>query len=151
MIELRLPFPPSVNTYKVPHPKVRGVYFLTKRAKQFREEVVYMTRDAHRFGDAAIILDIVLHPPDRRRRDADNYNKCIWDALQHARVFDDDCQVESYRVTKGIPIKGGLVIVKIWERSNVEAETQSNGQIDFTQEGISRRGNREGDNNKTPF
>ena len=119
VLELRLPWPPSSNDFKIPHPKHRGMYFLTKRAKQFRDDVGWLCAGARRFGTAEVEIDVVLHPPDRRARDADNFGtKALFDALQAARIFEDDVQVHSYRVTKGSVAKGGLLLVKIWEKKS---------------------------------
>lgn len=146
MIELRLPWPPSVNDYWgsfVP-PGTRTVRrFLTEKAKKFREDVGWLVIQAGRprfAADAEILLDITLHPPTRQRRDADNFNKGVWDALEHAEVFADDAQVQSYRVTKGAVVSGGAVIVKIWQREVMNAESQGSGETQslFAAEAISR-------------
>ena len=121
-LELHLPWGPSANDFKIPHPKVRGLYFLTKRAKQFRLDVQKLCIGARRFGaEAEILLDITLHPPDKRKRDADNFaGKALFDALQAAEIFADDSQIESYRVTKSTVVKGGLVVVKVSQRENIK-------------------------------
>ena len=44
-------------------------------------------------------------PPDRRRRDLDNLYKCLFDALGHAGVYEDDSQIdmqETYRLPVGV-------------------------------------------------
>ncbi len=110
---LTLPWPPSVNDFKIPHPKVRGMYFLTKRAKKFREDVQWLCVGVARFGTAEIAVEIDLHPPDVRKRDVDNWNKAVFDALQAAGVYDNDSQIQEYTVRKGAPSKGGAVVVKI--------------------------------------
>lgn len=119
---LRLPWPPSSNDFKIPHPKVRGLYFLTKRAKQFRLDVQTLCLGARRFGATAeILLDITLHPPDKRKRDADNFaGKALFDALQAAEIFADDSQIQSFRVSKAEVVKGGLIIVKVSQRENIK-------------------------------
>jgi crossover junction endodeoxyribonuclease RusA len=33
-------------------------------------------------------------PPDRRRRDLDNIQKPVLDALEHAAVYEDDSQID---------------------------------------------------------
>jgi hypothetical protein len=38
-------------------------------------------------------LDVLLFPPDHRRRDLDNPLKAILDALEHAGLYADDAQV----------------------------------------------------------
>lgn len=39
---------------------------------------------------APAAVEITLFPPDMRRRDTDNYNKALFDALTHAGVWEDD-------------------------------------------------------------
>jgi crossover junction endodeoxyribonuclease RusA len=119
VLTLCLPWPPSINDFKVPNRKVPGLYYLTRRAKQFREDVGWLCAGAYRFSaDAEILIDVMLHPPDVRRRDVDNWQKSIFDALVHAQIFKDDCQIQSFRVTKAAVRSGGAVIVKIWERKH---------------------------------
>lgn len=118
-----LPWPPSVNQFKTPVPRKRGKYFLSDRAKQFRAAVCLLALDRKvaKFGSATVILDIFLRPPiNVGRYDADNFLKAIFDALQHAGVYDDDAQVASFRVSKDSPTKHGEVEVHIWERGSVQ-------------------------------
>jgi hypothetical protein len=61
---------------------------------------------------------VELFPPDRRKRDADNFHKCLSDALQHAGVFHDDSQVVRLEIWKRDPVKGGKAVVRIRERSS---------------------------------
>lgn len=123
VLTLHLPWCPSVNAYwraaALKDGSGRTYVYTTHEAKQYREDVGWLCVGAHKFGTSAeILLDITLHPPDSRRRDADNFNKCVWDALVAAEIFHDDCQVQSYRVSKGAVVSGGQIVVKIWERSN---------------------------------
>lgn len=128
-VQLTLPWPPSVNAYW--RARVAGklaIVYTTHEAKDYRENVLAVV--LRHFGGLPapfkgdVLLDIVLHPPDARRRDADNFNKCVWDALKHAGVYRDDSQVCSYRVTKGDVVRGGAVIINIWERESAQAEVQ---------------------------
>lgn len=113
-LELRLPFGPSINNFKVPVRNRPGVYYLTPRAQRFRADVGWLCAGAPSFGAAEIEIDTVLHPPDARPRDADNFgSKALWDALQAAGIFDNDAQVQRFTVTKGEVVRGGLVIVKV--------------------------------------
>ena len=62
-------------------------------------------------GPLAVRLE--LFPPDRRRRDCDNAQKPILDALQQAGAFVDDSQIVWLLTVKSAPISGGKVIVQI--------------------------------------
>ena len=109
MIELSLPYPPSVNNYWGFSGSRR---FLTKTANDFKL-IVNLASKRARFGADKVGIEVVLHAPDRRRRDIDNVLKPLLDALQAAGVFDDDSQVDQLMVSRGAVIKGGSCVVKI--------------------------------------
>ena len=112
-VQFVLPWPPSVNDYWRVRPNSKGVFYLTKRANQFRDDVWALCIGCPKFGDSPIELAIRLYPPTLQRRDADNFQKAIWDALENAKVFDDDCQVQRFTVEKCRVIKGGCVVVQV--------------------------------------
>lgn len=60
-----------------------------------------------------LIVDVVVHPPDRRRRDIDNVQKALLDALQHAGAYSDDSQIIRLSIERGRPVDGGKTIVQI--------------------------------------
>jgi crossover junction endodeoxyribonuclease RusA len=60
-----------------------------------------------------ISLEVYAHPPDRRRRDIDNILKCLCDGLQHAGVYEDDCQIDEIHISRAKSL-GGTVIVDMW-------------------------------------
>ncbi|MCP6623570.1 RusA family crossover junction endodeoxyribonuclease, partial [Klebsiella pneumoniae] len=58
-------------------------------------------------------VHIVLYPPDQRRRDIDNYNKALFDALTLTGVWEDDSQVKRMLVEWGNIVKKGKVEITI--------------------------------------
>ena len=89
--EFDLPYPPSINHY---FSYYQGRPVLSKDARTYRHQVRRIAIDAGikpLMGLIAVRIDI--WPPDNRRRDCDNSQKSILDALQHAGVFWDDSQV----------------------------------------------------------
>jgi hypothetical protein len=63
-----------------------------------------------------LVLEIDLHPPDRRKRDADNALKSLFDSLEHGRAYRDDAQIVEFSVRKRDPAPGGKVLVRIAQR-----------------------------------
>lgn len=58
-------------------------------------------------------VEITLYPPDARRRDIDNYNKALFDALTHAGVWEDDSQIKRMLVEWGPIVPKGKVEITI--------------------------------------
>lgn len=115
MVTLELPHPPSINHY---FSYSHGRPVLTKQARLFRSQVRQITRASQLkplLGPIAIRIEI--HPPDERRRDCDNSQKSILDALQHAGAFWDDSQVVWLLTVKGNPQADGKAIVQLSEHS----------------------------------
>lgn len=111
MTTLELPYPPSVNHYlRI----FRGRMVLSKEARIYRQLVRQCVRSAGMqvaMGPLAVRLD--LSPPDRRRRDCDNAQKPVLDALQQAGAFVDDSQIVWLLTTKGEIVPGGKAVVHI--------------------------------------
>ena len=109
MIRVSLPYPPSVNHYIGSRGNRR---FVKKAGVQFRNDVEKICAGLPKqTGELAVFVE--AYPPDRRRRDIDNIQKCLLDALQHAGCYDDDCQIRTLHVTKCEPLKGGKVDVVV--------------------------------------
>ena len=118
MIRLELTWPPSTNrTWR----HARGRTYLPKEVKLFRASVysIVLAEKARcqlvglpLCGDLEAI--ITLHPPDKRRRDEDNFaGKALFDALTLAGVWGDDSQIRRKIVEWGGIIKDGKVVVEI--------------------------------------
>lgn len=110
-----LPWPPSVNHYWGTRGKVR---FIGAAGKAFRQATVvawYATR-AQGFGNARLKVAVEAYPPDRRKRDLDNVLKAAFDALSHARAYEDDSQIDWLSVERKEVRKESGLLVTIQER-----------------------------------
>lgn len=113
MIRLELPWPPSVNHY---YRRVGNATLISKEGRRYRRRVqgeVLLAGSPSIEGRLAVT--IVASPPDKRQRDLDNLQKALLDALQHARVYRDDCQIDRITIERGSVIGGGGVRVEIAE------------------------------------
>ncbi len=117
--QIRLPWPPSVNAYKMP---IRCGSFikmaLTKQARRYYDEVEEAIR--LQFGTAPLVpyrgpvrVEIELRAPDRRTRDIQNHDKSLLDALTHCGVWTDDSLIDELVLRRGQQISGGRAIVLI--------------------------------------
>jgi Holliday junction resolvase RusA-like endonuclease len=130
MLELEIPYPPSLNHYK----KVGGTYW-TKNGKKFQARVntsatinfykevwvkIVALKHARRMemplpATISLQLCVDLYAPDKRRRDADNILKVLCDSLVKGGLIEDDSQITRLVVEKKGIIVGGKVIVRIEE------------------------------------
>ena len=115
-MKLTLPYPPSTN-HGAYWGQVGHRRYLTPRALKFRNDVLIECISKYGIADyfdkpVSMIVD--LYPPDRRKRDADNGIKALWDALQHAGALADDSLVKAYTVTMRDIVKGGQCVVQIY-------------------------------------
>lgn len=111
-MKLNLPFPPSVNTYwRAPNKgTLAGRHLISAAGRQFRSNaaaaVVEQLRRLPKPITGELSVNEVLFPPNRARRDLDNYLKALFDALTHSHVWEDDSQIKHMEVTWG-PVKSG--------------------------------------------
>jgi len=92
---------------------------ISERGREYREDVVAITARAGllNFGiEGAVSVGMVLHPPDRRKRDEDNYTKPTYDAITHAGVWLDDSQVKHSERWMAEICKGGLLVLQIRQK-----------------------------------
>jgi Holliday junction resolvase RusA-like endonuclease len=111
MIEFELPYPPSINHY---WRRVGFRTLISREGRRFRERVIAileLRRTEPLTGPLAV--DVEIYPPDNRRRDIDNIQKALLDALQHGGAYLDDSQVVRLAIEKREPIDGGKTIVRI--------------------------------------
>lgn len=111
MITIELPYPPSVNHY---WRRVGTRTLISRGGRAFRQAVcAILAAQGVRplAGPLEVLID--LYPPDRRRRDADNTQKALLDALQHGGAYLDDSQIIHLDTWKRDPVPGGKTIVQI--------------------------------------
>lgn len=116
MIEIVLPFPPTVNHYwKHRHTKTRTITYITEAGKKFRRDAILLIKKqrANKHYDVRMRAIIELYPPDKRKRDLDNYNKGVLDALTHAGVIVDDSIIDELIIKRCKKVDGGETVVKL--------------------------------------
>ena len=113
-ITLTLPWPPSTN--KTWRRAGRHMHLAT-RATTYRLAVHSLVLGAKLPGlplTGPLEVSVTLCPPDRRRRDEDNFaGKALFDALTKAGVWLDDSQIRRKVVEWGDVARGGCVAVEI--------------------------------------
>ena len=110
-LALTLFFSPSLNHYW----RFVGSRVLISRQGRAYRETVRMILAAQRIEPLLGILamEAEFYPPDRRRRDLDNLQKSLWDALQHAGAYQDDSQIYDFHAWKKDPVAGGQVTIQL--------------------------------------
>ena len=111
-ITLTLPWPPSVNHY---YRHVGPRVLISREGRAYREKVAAIVREIGvNMFVCPVEVEIELHPPDRRLRDADNSLKCTLDSLTGAGVYEDDSLIQKITVTKCSPMPpNGMAIIRI--------------------------------------
>ncbi len=111
MIELELPFPPSVNHY---YRRVGPRTLISREGRRFRERVCALLAAARiPTLEGPVCVEIDVYPPDRKRRDIDNLAKGLLDALEHGGAYRDDSQIVRLSIEKQECVSGGRTLVRI--------------------------------------
>ena len=117
MIELELPWPPSINHY---YRYLNRRVVISGKGRDFRNDVFDIIAEMDiKPITGPVGISIQIAPPDKRRRDIDNIQKPLLDALEHAeKVFENDSQIVSLMIKKKKPEPpNGRVAVQVWEVS----------------------------------
>lgn len=112
--EFELPWPPSVNGgYRG---VFRGRILLSKKGREYKEkarnEIKSIGLENEKLSER-LSVSIELFPPDKRRRDVDNYTKAAFDAITESGFWIDDEQVDVLTIKKCEKVKGGKLVVKV--------------------------------------
>jgi crossover junction endodeoxyribonuclease RusA len=111
VIELELPYPPSVNHL---YRRVGVRTLISREGRRYRNEVCSLLAAAKvPMFKGPVRLEIEIYPPDRRRRDVDNTQKALLDALEHGGLYRDDGQITKLEIERREPVPGGKAIVRI--------------------------------------
>lgn len=108
MITLELPFPPSINKY---YKSWRGRVVLGAEGRSYKQVVGGICLEQRcKPLRGNLYAGIQFFPPDRRRRDLDNFLKCLLDALE-GFCYEDDYQISYLKILRGPVRKQGKVKV----------------------------------------
>lgn len=114
-VTLTLPWPPSVNHLYYTHGRTRH---LSKegRAYHLNVQAAVLEQNVGSFiGGVRLGYELLVFPPDKRKRDLSNVIKAVEDALTKAGIWPDDSQVDRIAVHRREPVKGGRTEITITE------------------------------------
>lgn len=113
MLEVELPYPPSINHY---WRRVGPKTLISREGRGFRARVVAILAAMDlKPLTGELVVEVDVSPPDQRRRDIDNVQKALLDALQHGGAYTDDSQIVRLVITRCEPVEGGKTVVRIQE------------------------------------
>lgn len=115
MINVKLSWPPTVNTYY--GNAKNGRKYLTARGRKYKANAVadLHGQEAPTGIEGRLEVNIDAYPPDRRKRDIDNILKPLLDCLTDYGLWIDDAQIDVLRVRRLAVDKPGFVRVHISE------------------------------------
>ena len=117
VLQLELPYPPTGNRL---WRRFRGRQVLSPEARQYQEQVAGLWWELRireglpGIGPQPCRLEMLVHPPDNRRRDLDNIPKPVIDSLKKAGIMEDDAQVKELSLSWGPPEPNGKIQVAIF-------------------------------------
>jgi len=117
-----MPWPPSVNRYW--RSIGRGRVIISKQGRDYIKTITDLIHimKLKTTGEKLTVI-IEAYPPDWRRRDLDNIKKALFDSLQKAGVYNDDCQIDCDLTTRMPPVADGRVVLGLYADSNIRSIT----------------------------
>lgn len=119
MLQFNLPYPPTVNNY---YKKWNNQIVISPAGRAYRKLInqtlwLCIAREGKWDGEAMqgdLMVEIIIYPPDKRKRDIDNIKKALFDALQHAGLFKDDYQIcDDHTIRIDKVVENGLIDFRI--------------------------------------
>ncbi len=92
---------------------VRSASLLSEDGRKYRERVIAIVGEVETKLRGPLRFEATYNPPDERKRDLDNLQKAIWDAMKHAGVYPDDSQFREMSVKFGPVVKDGRAVIKV--------------------------------------
>lgn len=114
---LKLPFPPSVNTYwRNIVIKGRPRTLISEAGRKYKQAVadIVLTQKRARWLEGRLAVYILLKMPDRRTRDIDNFLKGLLDSCTCAGIWHDDSQIDLMTVERGEVEAPGAALVEVY-------------------------------------
>lgn len=114
-VTFTLPWPPSVNAaYRsvTIHGSHRMLLSKVGRAYKIAAAQSLMVQRVPRFGAARVSVEVMVYPPDKRKRDLGNLDKLAIDALM-PQVIDDDSQIDRMLWERMGVVPGGRLDVTV--------------------------------------
>lgn len=114
VLNFDIPYPPSINHYYL---RTSSGVMIGAKGKTYRRDIGFILhRHRETFTpDKRLMLTMHVFPPDKRRRDIDNILKCAIDSLQHARIFEDDNQIDMLIIVRKEVVRDGKLSVWLSE------------------------------------
>ena len=129
IFEKVLPVPPSVNAM---YSHGRGGTYLNREVVVFRQQVLETVGvTGHTPYDDRLAVDIFVTAKNYARRDMDNLNKCLLDAMTKANVWVDDFQIDDVRTRRAASQKlNAHVLVRVYRLNDLHPQTEEKWKIE---------------------
>jgi len=113
MIELILPWPPSINHY---WRNIQGRTIISREGRAYRAAVLsIIAQSGLQPVSGAVGVRRIIYCPDWRRRDIDNLAKAVYDAIGAAGLWQDDSFICEEKVKKRKSSdKIGRIVIQIY-------------------------------------
>lgn len=95
-----LPYPPSANNHWI---IARSRIILSGKGRKYRDVVSVALNEQGRPMQpisSPVRVEVLVYPPDRRKRDLDNVTKETADALQRNGVLEDDFLIDEWFIKR---------------------------------------------------